>query len=332
MTSTAEGVMDELVGRPAGHRNGDAGEIVGRSPALLESIALAKRVGTTDLPVLIVGETGTGKELIAELIHEASRRRGPFVPIDCGALPEGLGESLLFGHRRGAFTGAVHQTDGLIMSAENGTLFMDELGSLSLGGQAMLLRALETKQIRRLGDLRARPATFRLVATAHDDLPDLLRSGRFRPDLLQRVSGVLIRLPSLRERGGDIEVLAHHFARAHGLHVHADATALLSERAWPGNVRELKATVARCALFATGTEIREQDVQLALENGPASVADRRAAPPEPAGVAELRALYREHGGDAARMAAALGVSRSTVYRRFRAANLHPSELRADVVA
>ncbi|MGE3635617.1 MAG: sigma 54-interacting transcriptional regulator [Sandaracinaceae bacterium] len=307
-------------------------QIVGRSEELLDALALARRVAATDLPVLIVGETGTGKELVAQLVHHASGRKGPMVSIDCGALPEELGESLLFGHRRGAFTGAVQQTDGLIASAEDGTLFMDELSNLSLGGQAMLLRAIETRHIRRLGDARSRAASFRLVATAQDSLTDLLQGGRFRADLMQRVSGVLIRLPSLRERGNDVAVLAHHFASQHGLSLQADACRDLVRCDWPGNVRELRATVARCALFSAGDEIGREAVRLALTTGPASLVKGCSAVGDPAEAAELRALCSEFGGDADRIAAALNVSRATLYRRLRARRLRLREFRVEASA
>ncbi len=296
-------------------------EIIGSSPGIVAALARARQVAPTDLPVLIVGETGTGKELLARLVHQASGRPGPLVDVDCGALPDELIESLLFGHRRGAFTGAVEHSRGLIPEAHQGTLFMDELGSLSPRGQAKLLRVLETGAVRRVGEAGSHVVDFRLVATAQVELSDLIRSGHFRQDLMQRVSGVVIRLPSLGDRGNDVPLLARHFAQSEGLSMDDEAVSILARREWPGNIRELKWMVARSVLCAADGRIGKAAVEIALEMGPrqrTALEDVRA----PVGDAmHLRALCREHSGDPDEVARAMGISRSTLYRRVRQAGL-----------
>jgi DNA-binding NtrC family response regulator len=295
--------------------------IVGSSPGLLAAVELATRVAPTNMPVLIVGETGTGKELLAQLIHELSGRDGLLVPIDCGTLPEELVESLLFGHRRGAFTGAFEHVRGLIAEADHGTLFLDELGSLSARGQAKLLRVLETGAVRRVGDVRSRIVGFRLVATAQPALSRMLVDGHFRDDLVQRVAGVVIELPALRERGEDVLLLARHFAEAEGLVLEEEAAAMLATRDWRGNVRELKSMVLRSALFATGQTIDRRAVAIAVQVGLAGLGNGGAGVDETAGVAALSAICRRCGGDPDLVAQALGTSRSGMYRRLKRAGL-----------
>lgn len=304
-------------------------DLIGTSPGLTKAVQMAKQVAPTELPVLVVGETGTGKELLTRQIHRLSGRRGALVPVDCGALPEQLVESLLFGHRKGAFTSAVDHSPGLIAAADNGTLFLDELGSLPHQSQAKLLRVLETGVVQRVGGLRGRTIGFRLVATALPDVADMVSNGHFRYDLLQRVAGVVIRLPPLRERASDVRLLARSFARYHGLELDDRATDLLARREWPGNVRELKWMLARSALFATGDVIDQEAVQLALEIGPMQLvdaSDRTAAPTD--GLVALRALCVEHRGDAATIADAMGIGLSTLYRRLRSAGIRLEPFRS----
>jgi DNA-binding NtrC family response regulator len=294
---------------------------------LLAAVHLAQQVAPTDIPVLIVGETGTGKELLAQLIHRASGRHGDLVSIDCGALPDELAESLLFGHRRGAFTGAIEDVRGLIAEARSGTLFLDELGSLSLRGQAKLLRVLETGTVRRVGEASTRAVGFRLVATARHDLAELIHSGRFRDDLMQRVAGIVIQVPALRDRADDVNVLAAYFAQAEGLTLDDSAAARRAGREWPGNVRELKWTLARCALFATGDVIDQQVVDLASVAGPGGLGYQPIHTDEGSGLVELRAVCQRFSGDPDRVAEALGITRSSMYRRLKRAGLRLGSFR-----
>jgi len=309
-----------------GGRRSDS-TIVGSCPAIRAAVELARRAAPTDMPVLIIGETGTGKELLAHLVHHGGARTGRLVAVDCGALPDELVESLLFGHRRGAFTGAVEHSPGLMAEAEAGTLFMDELGSLSLRGQSKLLRALETGDIRRVGESKVRRVNFRLVATAQRGLSEMVEQGRFRGDLVQRLAGVVIQLPRLRDRGEDVALLAHHFADREGLSLEPDALSLLTRREWPGNVRELRWTMARCALFADDGVVSSHTVGAALEIGPAQLEAGARANGRHREI-ELRAVCEAHRGDAAEVARALGIGRSTLYRRLNRAGLRLRTFRA----
>jgi DNA-binding NtrC family response regulator len=317
MSSLSSGV-DPTHGGDPGRAWGEADHpIVGSSPAILAALKMAERLAPTEIPVLLVGETGTGKELLAGYIHERSGRSGEMVCVDCGVLPDGLAESLLFGHDRGAFTGAVARTEGLVRAADGGTLFLDELGSLPLGGQAKLLRALETGRTRRLGSTKARQSDFRIVATAQADFPQLLHAGSFREDLLQRVAGAIIRLPRLDDRRADTSALARHFAGLTGATLTEAAEQLLQEHSWPGNVRELRWTVHRAAALSGSDTIDVAEVEAALELGPRSVlTESRTEHSSYGRIAELRAACEVHEGDPDEIAAAMGISRATLYRRL----------------
>ena len=292
-------------------------KIVGRSPGLLAALDTARRVANTQLPVLVVGETGTGKELIARFVHRESERRGEFVDVDCGALPSELIEALLFGHKRGAFTGAIEHSQGMIARAEGGTLLLDELGSLPPQGQAKLLRVLETGEVRRVGSTRTRRVDFRLVATAQEDVRNLVADRRFRLDLLQRIAGIVIRLPSLAERPSDIVALARHFAGLRGMRTGKEAELLLRAQNWPGNIRQLRWTIERAAVFSPTGVIDAACVREALETGPGMLFEKRTSTP----VTQLKALCRAHDGDPGRIADALNVGRSTLYRRLKDAGI-----------
>lgn len=225
------------------------GEIVGQSLAMRQVYAILERVAQTDTTLLIEGETGTGKDVVARSLHEASRRRsGPFVPIDCGAIPENLFESELFGHVRGSFSGAVSDRKGVFEEAEGGTLFLDEIGEIPVALQAKLLRAIESRTIRRVGGNVAKPVNVRIVAATNRDLSAAVNEGRFREDLYYRLAVVVVILPALRERPEDIPLLAQHFFNR----LSPGAGALppeflrsLSTRGFPGNVRELKNFIER---------------------------------------------------------------------------------------
>lgn len=188
--------------------------VVGQSPAFRSALDLTRQFAPTPLPILLIGETGTGKEVFAQEVHGCSGRRGLLVDVNCGALPREMVESLLFGHRRGAFTGALESARGLIEEADAGTLFLDEVLSLPLEAQAKLLRVLETGEIRAVGETSKRRVNLRVVSAAQPSLQAMVEEGEFRPDLLQRLAGVVIRIPSLMERGDDVIRLAEHFAWA----------------------------------------------------------------------------------------------------------------------
>ena len=241
----------ERIPREPAYGLGDGGfvleQLQGESPAWHEAKALLPRVAESDLPVLLLGETGTGKELMARAVHALSpRRRRAFVAMNCGATPDSLIESELFGHARGAFTGAIGERPGLFEAADQGTLFLDEIGDASPLLQMKLLRVLQEGEVRRVGDTLLRKVDVRVVAATHRELHHAAESGGFRADLLYRLNAVCLRLPPLRERGGDVLLLARAFLARAARAVGADPpelTAALASRLmrhrWPGNVREL---------------------------------------------------------------------------------------------
>src|SRR5215831_3806274 len=246
---------------PSTHSQGPIEEgpetsIIGRTPKMLEVYRAIARVAPTDVPVLILGASGTGKELVARAIHDhSSRARMPFVPVNCGALPENILESELFGHEKGAFTGADSSRPGLFEAANGGTLFLDEISETRPGFQVNLLRAVQEQQIRRVGSHKFTPIDVRILAASNQDLSKLIRQGLFREDLYYRLSVVVIHLPSLEERRDDIPLLVQHFLKRSSLKnkravsISADALALLTSSTWPGNVRELENLVERLAIF-----------------------------------------------------------------------------------
>jgi DNA-binding NtrC family response regulator len=299
--------------------------VVGRSEAMLQVYKTAARVASTDATVLIQGESGTGKELVARAIHTASpRASGPFVAVDCGAIAEGVLESELFGHTRGAFTGAQAARRGLFEEAHHGTLFLDEIGDVGPNLQARLLRALQEGTIRRVGANDPITVDVRIVAATNRDMEAAVKQGTFRADLYYRLHVVSIRIPPLRERREDIPLLAEHFAQKHGRPegsaISPEAREILVAYDWPGNVRELENAVARAlALNPSGVVIPE-DLPDAI----------RLARPEPSPVplpppgdrptlAELERRYAsqvllETGGNKTRAAEVLGIDRKTLYR------------------
>ena len=236
--------------------------IIGESPAIHEVLGVITRVAATDSPVLIHGESGTGKELVARTIHLKSRRANrPFVSINCGALPDTLLETELFGHRKGAFSGAVTSRVGLFEAANGGTLFMDEIGEMSPAMQVRLLRALDSGEVRRVGEERAFHVDVRIVAATAKDLTREAAEGRFRWDLFYRVSTVVVDVPALRQRRDDIPLLVQHFLAGGGssrkpLTFSKDALERLMAYDWPGNIRELRNLVERLQILHEGTEVR----------------------------------------------------------------------------
>jgi two-component system response regulator HydG len=251
-------------------RRGGSG-IVGRSASLRAAVDLARRVAPTSTTVLVTGETGTGKELIAGLVHDASlRSAGPLVKVNCAALPETLLESELFGHERGAFTGADRRRVGRFEEASGGTLFLDEIGDVSTATQAKLLRVLQDQEFHRLGGTRTLRTDARIVAATNAELEQKVAAGGFREDLYFRLNVIRIHLSPLRERTEDLLDLAHHFlddlARAHGRRLRGfseSALARIREHAWPGNVRELRNSLERAVLMAEGARIRPEDLSFA---------------------------------------------------------------------
>jgi len=297
--------------------------LIGRSGAMQAVFEKIRAVADTDATVLLLGESGTGKELVARAIHHNSARRGrPFVPVNCAAIPETLLESELFGHEKGAFTGAVRKRAGLFADAHGGTLFLDEVGDIPLPIQAKLLRALQDKTIRPVGGSQEIQLDVRLVSATHRDLLALVGEGRFRDDLYYRLAVIPIRLPSLRERPDDLLLLASHFlARASaGLGKRLDgfdedATAWLLAHRWPGNVRELENVVERAVTLARGPRVTRAD--LGIEFAPEGAAGLSLRPT----LAELEEQYirrvlEETNGDKAAAAKILGISIRTLQRRF----------------
>ncbi len=303
--------------------------IVGRSPALVQAVALADRFASTPLPILVIGATGTGKELFARRIHELSGRSGPLVPVNCAALPRDMVESLLFGHNRGAFTGAVRDSAGFIETAHGGTLYLDELSSLPPEAQGKLLRVLESKDVYRLGETKPRRVDFRLVASGQEDLLTRVRAGTFRLDLFQRTLGVRIDLAPLRERAEDIVPLAEYFADLCGSTLTPDGSAVLITYHWPGNVRELQAVVERAGVLSPGKAIGAESVAeaIALGTTPSDGNGERLSPRAQDDRAVLVQLCVSHGCDARRIAAAAGWGVSTVYRRLQTAGVSLRQLR-----
>jgi DNA-binding NtrC family response regulator len=268
----------EAGGDDGGDGNGGRGpvRIVGRNGAFRKVRALIEKVRNSDAPVFISGESGTGKELVARTIHDSgARKAGQFVAVNCGAIPDPLLESELFGHARGAFTGAAREKAGLIEEADRGTFFLDEVGDLTLHLQAKLLRALEERSIRRLGETRPRVVDVRFVSATNKDLEKEVREGRFREDLYYRLKIIVIELPPLRERREDLVPLINHFTERYAREMRRPrpyfsppALEMLLRYSWPGNVRELQNEVRRCLVLAgDGNLIREEHLSPAVNPG-----------------------------------------------------------------
>ena len=309
------------------------GELVGESVAMRQLYSVLERVAPTDATLLLTGETGTGKDVAARSVHAASPRRGgPFVPVDCGAIPESLIESELFGHVRGAFTGAIHNRKGAFEEAHGGTLFLDEIGEMPVAMQAKLLRALESRSIRRVGATGLVPVDVRVIAATHRDLEALVGEGRFRHDLLYRLDVVHIVVPPLRERREDIPLLVEHLLRqavrrhpgAPAPRVEPEALQRLIDHAWPGNVRELRNVVERLLVFADGDRIDAARIDALLHPGATTAASagrggfERIVPLAEMEQAYLRWVVDQLDGNVSAAAARLGIARSTIYRLLRA--------------
>jgi two-component system response regulator PilR (NtrC family) len=259
-----------LKGESAGIRSMATDALVGRSPAIERVRAMVGKVARSQAPVHISGESGTGKELVARMIHETGpRREGPFVPINCGAIPTELMESEFFGHKKGSFTGAVTDKVGLVQSAEGGTLFLDEVADLPLHMQVKLLRVIQQKTIRPVGQATEIPVDVRILSATHKDLGELVAEGSFREDLYYRINVIGLHVPPLRERGDDVLVLAHHTLSrlasrqdAPTPHLTQPAQAALLSYQFPGNVRELENILERALALCAGERIDVDDLQL----------------------------------------------------------------------
>ena len=301
---------------------------IGHSPPFHEVLHLIDRAAPTDSTVLISGETGTGKEMVAKLIHARSPRRArPFVVVECAALQETLLQSELFGHERGAFTGAERAKAGLFEVAHRGTIFLDELGEVSVATQVKLLRVLDTSTFRRVGGTDEIHVDVRIIAATNRDLPALIRQGLFREDLYYRLATVLLTLPPLRARGEDIELLAHHFTRLLSERFGVDrrlsdaACAVLRRHAWPGNVRELLHVIEAAIIVCDGREILPEHLRGPVQPGLAAPVD---GPPGTA-VQTIEELERTHigrvleaaHGHRAQAARLLGISERNLYRKLR---------------
>jgi len=243
-------------------------EIIGKSHVIREVIEVVNRVAITDANILLTGESGTGKEMVARIIHSKSpRSKGPFIPVDCAALPENLLESELFGYEKGAFTGAHTMRKGLIESANEGTLFLDEIGEMPLGLQAKLLRTLQDRMVRRLGSNRFTPVDIRIIAATNRDLKKAVQEGIFRNDLYYRLNVIHINIPPLRERREDIPLLVLHFLKKfNNLHkkkvisISPEAMSVIEDYPWPGNVRELQNVIERAVIMSDSERIELKDL------------------------------------------------------------------------
>ena len=297
-------------------------ELVGDSPTMLHIKNLTSKVAPTNSTVLIRGETGTGKELVARSVHDQSLRADrPFVPVNCGALPENLIESELFGHRRGAFTGAEEHRTGLFEVANGGTLFLDEIGELPKSMQAKLLRVLESGEVRRVGDNDAFKVDVRIVCATHRNLTEMVAEERFREDLMFRVNTFEIHLPPLRERVEDIPSLAKHllsrFRIAGDQEFTEDAISLLTNYSWPGNVRELANVIEHATILCDRLPITPDHLPKVLTDTPtlSVVGETPMSLKEMEQVAIEKAMER-HDGNKSKVAEELGVSLKTLYNKL----------------
>jgi two-component system NtrC family response regulator len=298
--------------------------VVACSPEMVKVCRTMEKVAPSDASILLLGDSGTGKELCARSLHDlSSRASNRFIAINCAAIPENLLESELFGYEKGAFTGAVKQTPGKIEYANGGTLFLDEVGDLPMSLQAKLLRFLQERVVERIGGRQEIPVDVRVVCATHQDLQEKIRSGTFREDLFYRIGEIAVQIPPLRERGGDIPLLARmfleHFNREQGQKHRGfskDALIAMEAYSWPGNVRELKNRVKRAVIMAEGKHITPKDLELNTASGDEKPLDLRHVRDEAERQAIQRALSHADG-KISQAADILGISRPTMYDLIR---------------
>jgi DNA-binding NtrC family response regulator len=304
-----------------------AGKPIGVSPTFEAALTLAEDVADSDSTILIGGESGTGKEVFARYIHDLSPRSSRrFLSLNCGALPEGLLESELFGHVKGSFTGAVRDKEGLFVAASGGTFFLDEVGEMAPSTQVKLLRVLQQREVIPVGSTEAVPVDVRLVAATNRDLERDIEEGRFRRDLYYRLNVISLELPPLRERAEDIQLLAEHFLASEAGEEEAKklsskALQVLQEYHWPGNVRELENVIERAVVLTAGNSIKPDALPARLRETPAEplVQDRPAANPalEIIERAYIEHVLRAEGGNKTKAAEVLGIDPSTLYRKIK---------------
>ena len=303
--------------------------LVGNSPGFIRMLELIKRVADSKTAVLLLGESGTGKELVAQAIHdESGRRANAFVPVDCSSLTDNLFESELFGHEKGAFTGAANSKIGLVEAAEGGTLFLDELGDIPPALQVKLLRLLESSSYRRVGSIEPKKADFRLICATHRNVEEMVRRGEFREDLFYRISPFPIELPPLRERRDDIplliETLLNRLSTSHQEYrIDPDALKCLMDYNFPGNIRELRNVIERALLLTDGEVITRDGLPVKLQKSVSDLSTRspikfdEIIPLEQMEQCYLIAADKQHKGDRKSLASKLGVSESTLYRKLK---------------
>ncbi len=303
--------------------------IIGRSLPMLQVFETIKKVAKSEANILIIGETGTGKELIARSLHVHSRRAaGPFIPVDCASLPENLLESELFGHEKGAFTGAQATRPGLFEFASGGTIFLDEVGDISLNLQAKLLRVLQEREVRRVGSNRIIEVDVRVISATNHDLAQSVATSRFREDLYYRLNVISIPLPPLRDRKGDVPLIAHHYLKKYAASsgkevkgIMPEAMRFLEEHTWPGNVRELQNVIERAVVLAEHELLRPQElpehIRIKVEAiSPKELPLKRAKEAWAASFERdyLIQLLKRHDGNISQAAKSAGVDRKTVHR------------------
>ena len=305
------------------------GGMITGAPEMLKVTRTIERVAGADVSVLLLGASGTGKELLARGLHDSSpRAKGNFVAINCAAIPETLLESELFGHEKGAFTGAVKTTEGKIELADGGTLFLDEVGDIPLPLQVKLLRFLQERVIERIGGRKPIAVDTRIVCATHQDLDAMVAEGRFREDLYYRLAEIVVRIPSLAERPGDAGLLARHFLKKYAATMNTgaksfapDALAAIDAWHWPGNVRELENRVKRAAIMADGKQVTAADLDLEAEDAAEPINLKAAR--EMADRKAIRHALARAEGNISGTARLLGISRPTLYDLMKAYDLQP---------
>lgn len=308
-------------------------------PSLAQDFGKLARIAPTEVPVLVLGETGTGKEVVARALHELSLRRGKFIGVNSAAIPSSLLESELFGSTRGAFSGSVSDRAGLVRAADRGTLFLDEIGDLPLGSQAAFLRVLQERSVRPVGGTDSRPVDLRVVSATNQDIARLVREGRFREDLFGRLAGFRLTLPPLRERRADLGILVSTILRrvagdrASRITITPDAARMLSTYDFPLNIRELENWLATAVALSTDDVIRAEhlptpvDLSRRSNQSPTMPSQRPLSELEEKHKAEVMSLLREHHGNVSAVARAAGKGRTQVQRWLKRYALNPEDFR-----